>query len=65
MRRPLIACLFFLVLLGAWEALCRAGLWSEVVLPSPLAVARYLFRSLEDGTLEKAALVTARRLALG
>ncbi len=65
MRRPLFACLFFLVLLGAWEGLCRSGWWSEVVLPSPLSVAKYLWRSIQDGTLEKAALVTARRLALG
>ena len=64
-RRTLIACLFFLALLGAWEAMCRAGWWSEVVLPSPLAVAKYLWKSIEDGTLEKAALVTARRLAVG
>jgi NitT/TauT family transport system permease protein len=64
-RRPLFACLFFLALLGAWEALFRARVWSEVLLPSPLSVAKYLWRSVEDGTLEKAALVTSRRLALG
>jgi NitT/TauT family transport system permease protein len=64
-RRVLFACLFFLALLGAWEALFRAAYWPEVILPSPLSVAKYLWKSVEDGTLEKAALVTARRLAVG
>jgi NitT/TauT family transport system permease protein len=64
-RRALFACLFFVLLLGVWEALFRAGYWSPVLLPSPVDVAKYLARALGDGTLEEAALVTARRLALG
>lgn len=65
MRRALIACLFFAVLLALWEYLVRAGAWSAVVVPSPLAVGEYLLGAFRDGTLEKAALVTARRLAVG
>lgn len=65
MRRALVAGLFFLLLLGAWEALSRSGLWSAVILPPPGAVARYLWGGLRDGSLAEAALVTGRRLAAG
>ena len=34
-RRALFACLFFVLLLGIWEALFRAGFWSPMLLPSP------------------------------
>lgn len=65
MRRPLFACLFFLVLLGAWEAAYRAGVWPEVLVPSPRAVARYILHSVQDGSMGRAIAVTAKRLGIG
>ena len=65
MRRPLFACLFFLVLLGAWEAVVRAAVWPEYLVPSPVAVARYIWRAFRDGSMGAAVLVTARRLGIG
>jgi NitT/TauT family transport system permease protein len=65
MRRALVACLFFLALLGLWEALFRSGRWSPVLLPSPADVAKYLWKAAGNGTLVAAVLVTGRRLALG
>jgi NitT/TauT family transport system permease protein len=65
MKRWLIATLFFAALIGAWEALVRAEVWSRVLVPSPLDVARYFGESLADGTLASAAGVTLKRLLLG
>ncbi len=65
MKRRLIAALFFLMLLGIWELLCRAKIWSPVMMPEPLAVGEYLWESLRDGTLGQATLVTLRRLLIG
>jgi NitT/TauT family transport system permease protein len=65
LRRWLFAIGFFVALLGLWELLVRAGFWSPVVLPPPGAVGRYLVNSLGDGTLGRAAIVTARRLFVG
>ena len=65
MKRQLRAVLFFALLVAVWEALCRAKLWSPVLVPSPLSVAEYLLGALRDGTLADASLVTLRRLVLG
>ena len=65
MKRVLKAGIFFAVLLIAWEAVCRAKIWSPVLLPSPTSVARYLWDATRDGTLEDATLVTLRRLLCG
>ena len=65
MKRTLRACFFFAVLVLIWEALCRARLWSPVLVPSPSSVGLYLWSSLADGTLLGAAVVTLRRLFLG
>jgi NitT/TauT family transport system permease protein len=64
-RRAIVIGAFFAALLVAWEVLARSGRFSPVVVPSPLSVAKYLFGALDDGTLERAVLVTARRLAVG
>ncbi|MBP7373166.1 MAG: ABC transporter permease [Opitutaceae bacterium] len=48
-----------------WEALCRARVWSPVLVPSPSSVGLYLWSSLADGTLLGAAVVTLRRLFFG
>lgn len=65
MRRWLAAVLFFIVLLGVWEWLVRAGIWSHVLVPSPTEVGKYYLSSIQDGTLLHASGVTIKRLLLG
>ena len=65
MRRVLRAAVFFAAMIAAWEALVRAGIWSPVMVPSPLSVAEYIAGAIRDGTLGHAALVTMRRLVVG
>lgn len=65
MRRTLIASVFFIVLVGAWEGMILSGRWSPVLLPSPTSVVDYLWTSLDDGTLLEAIVVTLRRLLIG
>ncbi len=57
--------LFFALVVAAWEAACRAGVWSPVLVPSPLSVGQYLWSSLLDGTLLEAGVVTMTRLGIG
>jgi NitT/TauT family transport system permease protein len=54
-----------IVFLFGWEWLVRAGIWSDVLVPSPLDVGRYLAGAAADGTLAGASVVTVRRLVLG
>ena len=65
MQRFLATVLFFGALLGAWEAVVRAGWYSSVLVPSPLSVAHYLREAAGDGTLFTAMGVTMRRLLIG
>ena len=65
MRRWIITLAVFAGFLGAWETLVRAGVWSAVLLPSPLSVADYLTGALRDGSLAESAWVTLRRLLAG
>ena len=65
MRRTLVVIAFFVLLLGAWEALVRTKIWSPVLVPSPLSVARYIKDGLLSGDLERASFVTMRRLVIG
>ena len=65
MRRSLVVIAFFVLLLGAWEALVRMKIWSPVLVPSPLNVASYLKAGLLNGDLERASYVTMRRLLIG
>lgn len=65
MKRIAIAVLFFSALVGLWQALYSANIWSPVLLPSPADVGRYLAKSLADGEMLSAALVTLKRLLLG
>ena len=65
MKRVLTAAVFFAVLIAAWEALARAGIWSPVLVPSPLSVAEYIVGAIRDGTLGHATFVTLRRLVAG
>jgi NitT/TauT family transport system permease protein len=65
MRRRLRALLFLAALAALWEGLARAGIWPRALLPAPSEVLAFLGRSVADGTLSGATVVTLRRLALG
>lgn len=65
MRRWLTATFFFVVLIGIWGALVRAGIWSKVLLPEPLDVGKYFISAIQDKTLLGASYVTMKRLMLG
>jgi NitT/TauT family transport system permease protein len=65
MNRILKAGSFFAGLIVVWQVLYLSGHWSPVLLPSPLAVARYIGGAVDDGTLASATFVTLRRLVYG
>jgi NitT/TauT family transport system permease protein len=65
MKRLLLASLFFVLVLLLWQILVSSGIWSPVLLPSPGAVLQYLYKSITDGTLLDATVVTMRRLLIG
>ena len=65
MKRFLLAASFFVLLLLLWELAFRAKIWSPVLLPAPIQVARYLNSAIRDGTLTSATLITMRRLLVG
>ena len=65
MKRLIHALVFFVALLALWETLVRMGVWSPVLLPSPLSVGDYLWSAVRDGTLADASWVTLRRLLAG
>jgi len=64
-RRAIVAVSFFAALLLAWWIAAATRMWSPLLLPSPGDVARRLVQLAADGTLLRALLVTARRLAIG
>ena len=65
MKRSLVVVGFAVLMIGAWELICRLKIWSPVLLPDPLAVGEYLVQAGRDGTLWQATLVTMKRLLLG
>src|SRR6476660_6983693 len=65
MRRVFLATLFFALLITIWHFVVAAGIWSPVLLPSPMSVAEYLWNAGRDGTLLQATVVTVRRLLVG
>jgi NitT/TauT family transport system permease protein len=65
MKRTIVAVLFFALLLGIWQIAAESGRWSPVLLPSPWAVAKYLWEATSDGTLPEAIEVTLTRLLVG
>lgn len=56
---------FFVFVIAVWEAASRAGWWSPVLVPAPLAIGQYLLEALKDGSLLTAGWVTMKRLLLG
>jgi NitT/TauT family transport system permease protein len=65
MKRFVRAAVVFAALVALWEALVRAGVWSPVMVPSPLSVVEYIVGAVRDGTLCHAAWITLRRLVAG
>ena len=65
MKRSLVVILFFSGLVGIWQILVSARIWSPVLLPPPLDVARYLGSAIQDGSLVEGAWITLKRLLLG
>jgi NitT/TauT family transport system permease protein len=65
MKRSIGVVIFFVLVIALWQALVQAGVWSPVLVPSPVSVARYIAQALADGTLVHATLVTMRRLLVG
>ncbi|MBB5033774.1 ABC transporter permease [Prosthecobacter vanneervenii] len=65
MKRALSSVAFFAVVVALWEAASRAGWWSPVLVPSPLAIGKYLATTVADGTLWSAGVVTMTRLGIG
>jgi NitT/TauT family transport system permease protein len=65
MKRILTATFTMLVLLVVWQELVHFGVWSHMLMPSPLEVGQYFVSAVRDGTLPQAVLVTLRRLLLG
>jgi NitT/TauT family transport system permease protein len=65
MKRSLVSIVFFSLLVALWQALVSAHIWSPVLLPSPLDVARYLIHAAGDGSLAEASWTTMKRLLIG
>jgi NitT/TauT family transport system permease protein len=65
MKRLFKVILFFGALVALWQALFLAHVWSPVLVPSPVSVARYLWGAVLDGTLGGAIVVTLKRLLIG
>jgi NitT/TauT family transport system permease protein len=56
---------FYLLLLGLWEAVARAGIWPPYLFPGPSAVFETLLKGLGKGTFIAGTLVSLRRLVIG
>ncbi|SEP36557.1 NitT/TauT family transport system permease protein [Methylobacterium sp. ap11] len=65
MRPRLASALLLVALLGAWEAWCRVGAISALVLPPPSSVAETLWGEVASGRLWPHLRVTATEMALG
>jgi NitT/TauT family transport system permease protein len=65
MKRWSLALLFFIGLLALWDWLVRKGVWSQVMVPDPLSVVKYLVSAIKDQTLLTSSYVTLKRLFLG
>lgn len=54
-----------LILLLAWEALARSGLYADFMVPSPYSVAEHWWRLASDGSLVRHTAVTLREVLTG
>ena len=65
MKRVTYSGIFFILVVLAWQLLVAAGVWSSILLPSPLSVGQFIVGALADMSLPEAAWVTIRRLLAG
>ncbi|MBN1867078.1 ABC transporter permease [Candidatus Sumerlaeota bacterium] len=65
MKRVVSSIVFFASIVLVWYGLVRLGIWSSVLLPSPVSVGEYLYHETIDGVLPGAMWVTFRRLMVG
>ncbi|MDB6132363.1 MAG: transporter permease [Verrucomicrobiales bacterium] len=65
MKRAVVAILFFVGLVGIWQAMVSSGHYSPVLLPPPGDVWHYLVEAAKSGELAKATAVTTKRLLIG
>lgn len=56
---------FFIVLLGIWQAISGIGIWPEYVFPSPLGVLQTLVRGFQNGTFIVGIVTSMQRLLIG
>jgi NitT/TauT family transport system permease protein len=57
--------LFLALLVIIWQALSSAGVWNEVIFPSPGAVVQSLLDGVTDGSLPRAVAASMFRLGIG
>ena len=65
MSTKLVSFLFFLSLLILWQILAMLEIWPKYVMPGPIDVGKYLYKSMLDGSLFEVTFVTLKRLGLG
>lgn len=65
MKRTAVTLIFLAVLIGIWQVIYNMGVWSPVLLPSPMTTGEYLWAALWDGSLAEASWITMKRLLLG
>lgn len=64
-RKAGIRALFLIFLVGIWQGLSSAGIWNEIIFPSPWDVVLALVSGFRDGTLPAAVLASLIRLGIG
>lgn len=64
-RKWLLGSAMGAALLGMWHALAQAGIWNELLFPSPRQVADALGRGFADRSLLLATLASVKRLLIG
>jgi NitT/TauT family transport system permease protein len=57
--------LFFALLLVAWEAVSRSGIWEDYLFPGPTVVGRTLYDGIVGGDYLMGAWVSIQRIAIG
>jgi NitT/TauT family transport system permease protein len=56
---------FYALLIGAWQALCVAGIWSPMLVPSPGDVWAALIDGFRQGTIPTAMQASLQRVVIG
>ena len=64
-RTALLRVFFFILLLGAWQLLAAAQIWSDLLFPSPGQVITSLVGNFRDGSFIVAIVASLKRLLIG